>query len=87
MIGPLLRVAASVAAARSLRVAAHEAMTRALLSVAAGLAIVVGTIFLTFAAYAVIERHLDPASAAAIVGGFWALLGGSYFLATRRRRT
>ena len=39
MIGPLLRVAASAAAARSLRVAANEAMTRAALTLGAALAI------------------------------------------------
>lgn len=87
MIGPLLRVAASAAAARSLRVAAHEAMTRAALTLGAALAIVIGTIFLSFSAFALIERHLDPAAASAIVGGFWALLGVSYFVAARRRRT
>ena len=39
MIGPLLRVAASAAAARSLRNAAHDVATRAMLAMGAALAI------------------------------------------------
>ena len=42
MIGPLLRVAASSAAARSLRNAAHDVATRAMLAMGAALAIGVG---------------------------------------------
>jgi MYXO-CTERM domain-containing protein len=87
MIGPLLRVAASAAAARSLRSAANEAMNRALLTMGAALSIAIGAVFLTASAWAVIERQLDPASASAIVGAFWAALGLGYFVATRRRRT
>lgn len=87
MIGPLLRVAASAAAARSLRTTVQEALTRALLSVGAALAIAVSAICLSFSAYALIERQLDPASASAIVGAFWGLLGVGYFVATRRRRS
>jgi cell division protein FtsW (lipid II flippase) len=89
MIGPLLRVAASAAAARSLRSAANDVMNRALLTMAAALSIAVGAVFLTASAWAVIERQLDPASASAIVGAFWALLGLGYFVfaAMRRRRT
>lgn len=89
MIGPLLRVAASTAATRSLRNAANDAMNRALLTLGAALSIAIGAIFLTAAAWSLIERQLDPASASAIVGAFWAVLGGCYFVfaATRRRRT
>lgn len=87
MIGPLLRVAASSVAARSLRTAAQDAMTRALLSVGAAVAVAVGSIFLSFSAYTLLESHLDPAGASAIVGLFWLLAGGGYFAATRRRRT
>ncbi|MBP6769835.1 MAG: hypothetical protein KA171_18795 [Reyranella sp.] len=87
MIGPLLRVAASSVAARSLRSAAQDAMTAALLSLGAALAIGVGSVFLSFSAYAFLESRLDPAGASAIVGLFWLLAGGSYFAATRRRRT
>lgn len=87
MIGPLLRVAASSVAARSLRTAAQDAMTSALLALAAALAMAVGALFLTFAAYAFLETRLDPAGASAIVGLFWLIAGGGYFAATRRRRT
>ncbi|MFN4018736.1 MAG: hypothetical protein ACK4JB_25615 [Reyranella sp.] len=87
MIGPLLRVAASSVAARSLRTAAQDAMASALLSLGAALAIGMGAIFLSFAAYAFLESRLDPAGASAIVGLFWLMAGGGYFAATRRRRT
>ena len=87
MIGPLLRVAASSVAARSLRATAQEALNNALLTVGAALALGVGAIFLSFSAYAFLESRLDPAGASAIVGLFWASLGGAYFVANRRRRT
>ena len=87
MIGPLLRVAASSVAARSLRTAAQDAVNRALLTVGAALAIAVGAIFLTFSALSFLESQLNPAGASAIVGAFWGLLGLAYFVATRRRRT
>ncbi|MDP3243463.1 MAG: hypothetical protein Q8M69_23800 [Reyranella sp.] len=87
MIGPLLRVAASSAAARSLRIAAQDAVNRALLTVGAALAVAVGAIFLTFSALSLLESQLNPAGASAIVGAFWGLLGLGYFVATRRRCT
>jgi hypothetical protein len=98
MIGPLLRVAASGAAARSLRTAAqdaisslqtatHDSIDRVLMTMGAALAIGVGAIFLTFSAFAFLESRLDPAGAAAIMGAAWAILGGGYFVATRRRRS
>jgi MYXO-CTERM domain-containing protein len=87
MIGPLLRVAASAAAARSLRSAANDAMNRALLTMGAALSVVIGAVFLTASAWSLIESRLDPASASGILGTFWALLGLGYFIAMRRRRT
>jgi MYXO-CTERM domain-containing protein len=87
MIGPLLRAAASSAAARSLRTAAQDAVSRALLTVGAALAVAVGAIFLTFSALSLLESQLNPAGASAIVGAFWGLLGLGYFVANRRRRT
>ncbi len=87
MIGPLLRMAASATAARSLKRAASEAATRAFLTLGAGIAAVVGAVCLTSAAFVLLERAIDAASAWAIVGAFWAGLGGVlYFAATRRRR-
>jgi hypothetical protein len=87
MMGPLLRVAASSVAARSLRTAAQDALTRALLTLGAALAVSIGSVFLSFSAYAFLETRLDPAGASAIVGLFWLLAGGGYFAASRRRRT
>ncbi|MGQ3297668.1 hypothetical protein [Reyranella sp.] len=87
MIGPVLRVAANSVAARSLRAAADSALNNALLTLGAALAVAVGATFLSFSAYAFLESRLDHAGASAIVGLFWAMLGGSYFVATRRRRT
>ncbi len=86
MIGPLLRVAATTAAARSLRTTAQDTLNRVLLTVGAALALGVSAICLSFSAYALIERQLDPASASAIVGAFWGSLGLGYFVANRRRR-
>ena len=86
MMGPLLRVAASAAAARSLRTAAHDAATRTLLILGAGAAVVVGAVCLSCAAFLLLARNIDPAAAWAIVGGFWGLVGVVYFAATSRRR-
>lgn len=87
MIGPMLRVAASTAAARSLRTAAHDALNRTLLTIGAALAVAVSAIFLTFSVLSLLETQFSPAGASAIVGAFWGLLGAGYFVATRRRRT
>ena len=86
MIGPLLRVAASAVAARSLRMSAHDAATRALLTLGAGAAIAVGALCLSYAALVLLARNMDPAGAWAVVGAFWVLLGLIYFAATSRRR-
>lgn len=86
MIGPLLRVAASAAAARSLRSAAHDAATRAMLALGAAIAVGVGAVCLTCSAFILLARTLDPAAAWAILGAFWGLVGLIYFAAARRRR-
>jgi hypothetical protein len=86
MIGPLLRVAASAAAARSLRLAAHNAVTHAMMAIGAAIAVGVGAICLTCAAFILLARNLDPAAAWAILGAFWGIGGLFYFAATRRRR-
>lgn len=86
MIGPLLRVAASAAAARSLRLAVHDAATRALLAVGAAIAVAVGAVCLTCSAFILLARHLDEASAWAILGAVWGLAGLVYFAAAKRRR-
>jgi hypothetical protein len=87
MIGPLLRLATATLTARSLRDAATNAVTRALLSLAAFAGGIVAAVCFTRAGLTVLERQVDPAWAWAIVGGFYAVLGGTlYLVATRRRR-
>jgi hypothetical protein len=86
MIGPLLRVAAQAAAARSLRSAAHDAANRMLLTLGAAIALAVAGVCLSAAAFVLLERHLDGASAWAIVGAFWGSVGLYYFVAANRRR-
>jgi len=86
MIGSLLRVAASAAAARSLRLAAHDAAMRTLMTLGAGIAVAAGAVCLTCAAFILLERQVDPAGAWAILGAFWGIAGLFYFVAARRRR-
>ena len=86
MIGPLLRVAAGAAAARSLRVAVHDAATRVVLTLGAAAAVAVGAAFFTGATFILLERQLDAAAACAVVGAFWGITGLLYFVVARRRR-
>lgn len=86
MIGPLLRVAASAAAARSLRAAAHDAAMRVVMTLGAAIAVAIGAAFLTCAAFILLERQLDAAGAWAVLGAVWGLAGLAYFAAARRRR-
>jgi hypothetical protein len=57
-----------------------------MLAVGAAIAVVVGVICLTCAAYIVLARNLDPAAAWAILGAFWGLAGLLYFAVASRRR-
>ena len=86
MIMPMLRVAAEAAAARSLRMAARDAALRVVMTLGAAIAIAVSATCFTAAALILLERHLDAASAWAIVGAFWGLVGLVYFAAASRRR-
>jgi|FEC22Drversion2_1045045.scaffolds.fasta_scaffold00822_6 hypothetical protein len=86
MIGPLVRVAASAAAARSLRTAAHDAVLRAILTVSAAAAVAAGAVCLTTAALLLLERAVDGPAAWALMGAFWTAVGLIYFAAARRRR-
>jgi len=86
MIGPFLRIAAQAAAARSLRTATQDAANRVLLTMAAAIALAVAAVCLSAAGFVLIERHLDTASAWAIVGAFWGALGIVYFAIASRRR-
>jgi hypothetical protein len=88
MIGPLLRVAATSVAARTLRGAAAEARSRLLLTLAAGAGALAATLCFSRAALTLLERHMDPAEAWAVIGGFYGVVGGIFycFAASRRRR-
>jgi len=86
MIVPLLRVAASAATARSLKLAAHDAASRALFTLGAALALAVSAVCFTAAALILLERYVDAAVAWAIVGVFWGLGGVVYFARASRRR-
>jgi len=87
MIGPLLRLAATTVAGRAVRNVAADATHRLMLSLGAGLAGAAAVFCLSRAAVTLLERHMDPAEAWAVLGGFYGVLGGvSYFAATRRRR-
>jgi MYXO-CTERM domain-containing protein len=86
MIGPLLRVAATAASARALRVATHDAALRVVMTLGAAIAVAGGVFCLSCAAFVLLERQLDAASAWAIIGAIWGLAGLLYFAAARRRR-
>ena len=87
LIDQLLRLAALPARARELRASATQTATRAGLGMAAGVAALVGLFCFSFASLTLLERHIDPAGAWALLGGVYAgVAGGLYFAATRRRR-
>ena len=52
----------------------------------AALAVGVGAVCLTCAAYIVLARNLDPAAAWGILGAFWGVAGLLYFAVASRRR-
>ena len=87
LIAPLLRLAVASAAARTLRNAAADVALRLALTLGAVLAGAVGVLCFSYAGLTLLERHLDPAAAWAIVGGLYAAAGlALYLVATRRRR-
>jgi hypothetical protein len=86
MIAPLLRLAATAAAGRAARTVAADATNRLMLSLGAGLAGAVAVFCLSRAAVTLLERHMDPAEAWAVLGGFYGVLGGVSYLAASRRR-
>lgn len=87
MIAPFLRIAAASTAGKLLKDAAADATHRLLLTLSAGAAGVIGVFCFSRAALTLLERHMDPAEAWAVVGSFYGVLGGLfYFAATRRRR-
>jgi len=87
MIAPLLRVVAATTAGKVLKDAAVGASHRLLLTLSAGAAGAIGVFCFSRAALTLLERHMEPAEAWAVVGSFYGVLGGFfYFAATRRRR-
>ena len=86
MLGPLLRIAASSVAARTLRNAAADAASRAVLVLGAAVGAVIAVFCLSRAALTLLERHMDPAEAWAVIGAFYGVLGGMLYLAATRRR-
>jgi ABC-type arginine/histidine transport system permease subunit len=87
MIAPLLRLAATTAAGRAVRSAATDATNRLMLIFGAALGGAVAVFCLSRAAVTLLERHMDPAEAWAVLGAFYGVMGGvSYLAATRRRR-
>lgn len=88
LIGPLLRLAVASAAARTIRAAAADAALRLTFILGSVLAAAVGVLCFTYAGLTILERHLDPAEAWAIVGSLYGVAGLAFYLAaTRRRRT
>jgi hypothetical protein len=87
MIGPLLKLLAVPAMARTVRASAADAATRAGFGLAAGLAGAVGLFCFSRSSLTILERNMDPAEAWAVLGSFYSVAGGIlYFAATRRRR-
>ena len=87
MIAPLLRLAVASAAARTMRNAAADVALRLMLTLGAVLAGAVGVLCFSYAGLTILQRHLDPAGAWAIMGGLYAVAGlALYLVATRRRR-
>ena len=96
MIGPLveplmtmlLQGMAASAAVRNARTAASDVGQRVALTLAAGLAGGAALLCFSHSALTILERRLDPAESWAVLGGFYAVIGGLlYFAAARRRRT
>jgi TRAP-type C4-dicarboxylate transport system permease small subunit len=83
VIGPLLTAAASTFAAQGLRKAV-EMRRQAIALGAAAVAMAMGLICLTGAAFFVLRQSMSPAEALAILAGVYFLAGGLFILARRR---
>jgi hypothetical protein len=70
-----------------MRNAATGMIHRLMLTLGAVLAGAIGVLCFSYAGLTLLQRHLDPAGAWAIVGGLYAVAGlVLYLIATRRRR-
>jgi hypothetical protein len=89
MIGPLLKLAAVPAMARVAKQSAAEAAMRAAFGTLAALSAAVGLFCFSRSSLTLMERHMDPAEAWAVLGSVYGVLGGVfyYFAATKRRRS
>jgi len=86
MIAPLLRLAATTMAGRAMRDVATDATNRLMLVLGAALGGAVAVFCLSRAAVTLLERHMDPAEAWAVLGCFYGVIGGVFYLAATRRR-
>jgi hypothetical protein len=86
MIAPLLRLAATTAAGRAVRDAAADATNRLMLILGASVGGAVALFCLSRAAVTLLERQMDPAEAWAVMGCFYGVMGGVFYLAATRRR-
>jgi hypothetical protein len=84
VIGPLLTAAASTFAAQGLRKAVVEARRQAIVLAAGTVAMTMGAVCLTGAAFFALAEHIGPAAALGIIGGVYFLAGGLFFLLRRR---
>lgn len=94
MIGPIIGAAASSLGAaassivaqgtQSLRGAAGQMGRNAAWLLAAGVAMAMGGLCLTGAAYFALSERLTPAESLAILGAVYCLAGGFFFLMRRR---
>ncbi len=87
LIGPVVKLAAASAAGRAIKEAASEATQRVAFGLAAAVAGVVGLFCFSSAALTLLERHMDPAEAWAVVGSFYGVVGGIFYFAASRRRS
>ena len=86
VVAPLLRLAAASAAGRAIKEAAAEVSHRLAFTVVAGVSGAAGVFCFSRAALTLLERHMDPAEAWAVVGSFYGVVGGFFYLAASRRR-
>ena len=86
VIAPLLRLAAGTAAGQAIRATASEAAHRFACASVAAAAGAAGFFCFSRAALTLLERHMDPAEAWAVVGSFYGVMGGFFYFAASRRR-
>jgi hypothetical protein len=86
VIGPLFRLAAATTAGRAVREVAANATNRLMLMLGAGVGGAAALFCFSRAAITLLERHMDPAEAWAVMGGFYGVIGGVFYFAASRRR-